>query len=143
MLGPPVFCHVRNVFAVSARTRAPSGPSAAPGRRFLLSATLAAICVACGVGGREDLIGRYVVPATGEAWTLRDDGSCTIERGGTAIPCEWEFRRRDGETRLVVVATVQVGAARNVRRYVLTPGKWPGRPVTIPLSASATLRKTN
>ena len=99
--------------------------------------------MACGVSGREDLIGRYVVPSTGEAWTLREDGTCTIERGGARIPCEWEFRQRDGETRLVVSATAAAGAPPQGRRYVLTPSKWPGQPVTIPLSSSATLRKTD
>lgn len=80
--------------------------------------------------------------STGETWTLRDDGTCSIERGGAALPCEWEYRERNGETRLVVTTAGSAGAtAHPGRRYVLAPSKWPGRPVTIPLSASATLVK--
>jgi hypothetical protein len=105
---------------------------------------LAVAWAGCGVNGRESLIGRYVVPSTGEAWTLRDDGTCSIERSGVVLACEWEYRERLGETRLVVTAADAADAApRHSLRYVLTPSKWPGRPVTIPLSPSATLEKRN
>jgi hypothetical protein len=110
--------------------------------RLVLASVLAAASAACGVSGRDSLIGRYVVPSTGEAWTLRDDGTCTSERAGAVLACEWEYRERKGETRLVVTAAGSEDSARRHRRqYVLTPSKWPGRPVTIPLSASATLEK--
>lgn len=99
-------------------------------------------CSACTTPPREAVVGRYVVPATGETWTLRDDGSCTIERGGFARPCEWEYRKDDRGTRVVVtVSDAAAGGAPHTHRYVLTPGKWAGQPVTLPLSSEDTLEK--
>lgn len=102
-----------------------------------LALGLAAASIGCGVDGREPLIGSYVVRGTGERWTLREDGTCTIERAAAVLACEWEYRDRNGERRLVVTTTGQ----RHQSRYVLAPSKWPGRAVTIPLSSSATLEK--
>jgi hypothetical protein len=120
-------------------------PETAAGYRraaiWRLAPALGLACLACGVPGREALVGRYVAAATGEKWVLNDDGSCAIERAGTTVACEWEYRERMGETRLVVTITAVPGSASPGRRYVLTPSKWPGRPVTIPLSPSATLER--
>jgi hypothetical protein len=109
----------------------------------ILAAGLAlAATAACGVGERQVLVGHYVAPATGESWTLEEDGSCRIERAGATLACEWVYREGEGGTRLVVTLQDAGGApATHARRYVLTPSKWPGQPVTIPLSSSATLEK--
>ncbi|HET8648233.1 MAG TPA: hypothetical protein VFO85_22240 [Vicinamibacteria bacterium] len=98
---------------------------------------------ACAVSDREALVGRYVVEGSGETWVLRDDGACTIARGGAVIPCEWEYRQQDDEGPRVVVTVAEggPGAARHLRRYVLAPRRVPGRPVMMPLSRSATLVK--
>lgn len=87
-------------------------------------------------------MGRYIVAATGETWTLRRDGTCTIERGGGTTPCEWEYRQDDHGTRVIVsVSDAAAGGAPHTRRYVLTPSKWPFQPVTLPLSKADTLEK--
>jgi hypothetical protein len=96
----------------------------------------------CGVRDREVLVGQYVAPATGETWTLDEDGTCRIERTGATLPCEWVYRKGEDGTRLVVTVKGIPGAPEShSRRYVLTPSKWLGQPVTIPLSSTATLQK--
>jgi hypothetical protein len=103
---------------------------------------LALVAAGCGVSDRQALVGRYQVPATGETWTLEDDGSCRIERGRTVQACEWVYREDEEGTRLIVtVAGAAGGPAPHKRTYVLAPSKSPGRPITIPLSRSATLEK--
>jgi hypothetical protein len=104
-------------------------------------AGLALLAAGCGVRDRQALVGRYVVDGTGETWTLQDDGRCRIERNGATEACEWVFRQGEDGIRLVVTVGAGGGPAAHSRRYVLAPGKWPGQPVTIPLSASRTLRK--
>ena len=109
---------------------------------ILAAGTALAATAACGVSDRQVLVGHYVAPATGESWTLSDDGSCRIERAGATLGCEWVYREGEGGTRLVVTVQEAWGTAEtHSRRYVLTPSKWPGQPVTIPLSSSATLEK--
>ena len=113
-------------------------------QRFGLLAVLAATAGAgCGVRDRQVLVGHYVAPATGESWTLEEDGSCRIERSGGALACEWVYQRLEGGgTRLVVTVRGAPGLPEtHSRKYMLTPSKWPGQPVTIPLSSSATLEK--
>jgi hypothetical protein len=105
-------------------------------------ALAALLAAGCDVSGRQALVGRYQVPATGETWTLADDGSCRIERGGTVQACEWVYRQDEEGTRLIVtVAGAAGGPAPHARTYVLAPSKSPGRPITIPLSSSVTLEK--
>jgi hypothetical protein len=107
--------------------------------RRLLVAVLAACAAACGVKEREALVGRYTVSGrAGEEWVLADDGTCRIHRAGASQACEWELREDASGTRLRV--TLQAGGG-SPRTYVLAPSRWPGRPVTIPLDASATLVK--
>ena len=109
---------------------------------FGLSALLVAATAGCGVRDRQVLVGQYVAAATGETWTLNEDGSCRIERPGGTEACEWVYRQGDDGTRLVVTVTGPAGTpSTHSRRYVLTPSKWIGQPVTIPLSSAATLEK--
>lgn len=98
---------------------------------------------ACGVRDRELLVGRYVVRGRpGEAWVLEDDGSCRIERGTTVSRCEWEYREDASGVRLLVtMAEGGTGGSAHRRRYRLTPSRWPGQPVTMPLDRHATLEK--
>jgi hypothetical protein len=97
---------------------------------------------ACGVRDRQVLVGHYVAAATGESWTLEDDGSCRIERAGLTQACEWVYRQGEGGTRLVVTLKGAPGMPDSYSRtYVLTPSQWLGQPITIPLSSSATLEK--
>jgi hypothetical protein len=112
------------------------------GVRPLPALLLALACGACGVREREALVGRYVVRGRpGEAWVLEDDGSCRIERGATVVRCEWEYREdASGVTLLVTLAEGAAGSTHR-RRYRLTPSRWPGQPVTIPLDREATLEK--
>ena len=108
-------------------------------RRFLL--LLAVTTLACGVAGRDMLIGRYAVRGRpGEAWVLEDDGTCRIERGTAVEACEWEYREDASGTKLRVTMSGPAGPQPR-RRYVLTPSKWPGQRVTIPLTRDATLEK--
>jgi len=102
--------------------------------------------VACGVSGREDLVGRYEASGDGrQTWTLDADGTCTIvRRPGEATPpqttrCEWEYVDREGRASLVVtVLPPDAGAGtRDRMRYVLTPSRFPGGTVTIPLGAGS------
>jgi hypothetical protein len=103
---------------------------------------LAVATAGCGVHDRQVLVGHYVAPATGEIWTLDEDGSCRIERAGETEACEWVYRQGEDGTRLVVTVKAPAGPpSMHSRRYVLTPSKWIGQPVTIPLSPSATLEK--
>jgi hypothetical protein len=103
---------------------------------------LAAAVTGCGVPDRQVLVGRYVAAETGETWTLNPDGTCRIQRPGASEACEWLYREGEGGTRLVVTVTATAGGTPALsRRYVLVPSKWPGQPVTIPLSSSATLEK--
>lgn len=103
---------------------------------------LALATAGCGVRDRQVLVGHYVVATTGEAWTLQDDGTCRIERPGATEACEWVYREGEEGTRLVVTVKGAVGSpSTHSRRYVLTPSKWWGQPVTIPLSSTATLEK--
>lgn len=96
----------------------------------------------CGVRDRQVLVGHYVATGTGEAWTLDDDGTCRIERAGATETCEWVYREGEDGTRLVVTLKgAGGGSPTHSRRYVLTPSRWLGQPVTIPLSSSATLEK--
>jgi hypothetical protein len=106
----------------------------------MLAGALVLVTAGCGVRDRQVLIGHYVVPGTGEAWTLEEDGTCRIERGGATLPCEWVYQEDEDGARLVVTVN-RAGAAPSTLRYVLTPSKWLGQPLTIPLSASATLEK--
>ena len=62
-----------------------------------------------------------------------------IERAGTRQACEWEYREGPEGTRLLVTVAPGPGGIRT--RYVLTPSKWPGQPVTIPLTHGLTLEK--
>src|SRR5262245_753240 len=111
-------------------------------RMCLLVGAMGLAAAGCGVRDRQVLVGHYVAAATGEAWTLEDDGTCRIERNGRIQACEWVYRQGEDGTRLVVTLTGTRGAsATDSRRYVLTPSKWPGQRVTIPLSSSATLEK--
>lgn len=106
-----------------------------------------ALGAACGVSGREDLVGRYETNGDGprETWMLAPDGTCTVARGrGGATPpettrCEWEFVDRGGSASLVVTVLPPEGAAGmwHRTRYVLTPSRFPGGTVTIPLGAGS------
>jgi hypothetical protein len=111
-------------------------------------ATLLALAavMACGVDGRADLVGRYETSGDGprETWTLAADGTCAIARPTTDGPmessrCEWEYVDRQGTTSLVVTMLPPEGAGgtRNRTRYVLTPSRFPGGTVTIPLGAGS------
>jgi hypothetical protein len=110
----------------------------------LLALTLGA---ACGVSGREDLVGRYETHGDGprETWMLAADGTCTIVRQtGEARPpqstrCEWEYVDREGRASLVVTVLPRDAGAgtRHRARYVLTPSRFPGGTVTIPLGAGS------
>jgi hypothetical protein len=111
-------------------------------------ATLLALAAvtACGVDGRADLVGCYETSGDGprETWTLAADGTCAIVRPTIDGPmesrrCEWEYVDRQGRTSLVVtVLPPDAGAGtRNRTRYVLTPSRFPGGTVTIPLGAGS------
>lgn len=101
---------------------------------------------ACGIDGREDLVGRYETNGEGprETWTLAADGTCAIVRpadDGKAetTRCEWEYVDREGRTSLLVTVLPSEGVAgtRHRTRYVLTPSRFPGGTVTIPLGAGS------
>ena len=109
-------------------------------RLGILGCAAALATAGCGVRDRQVLIGHYVVRGTGEAWNLEEDGTCRIERGGEILACEWVYQEDEQGARLVVTVK-RAGDAPSTLRYVLTPSKWLGQPVTIPLSASATLEK--
>lgn len=105
-----------------------------------------ALGAGCGVNGREDLVGRYETNGDGprETWTLAADGTCTVVRPerdakSEATRCEWEYVDREGSTKLIVTVLAPEGddAARHRTRYVLTPGRFPGGRVTIPLGAGS------
>jgi hypothetical protein len=103
-----------------------------------------ALGAACGVDGREDLVGRYEADDDGprQTWTLAGDGTCAIVRPGRdaaseTTRCEWEYVEREGRTTLLVtVLAMENDAARQRIRYVLTPSRFPGSAVTIPLGGS-------
>jgi hypothetical protein len=106
---------------------------------------LAAV-TACGVDGRADLVGRYETSGDGprETWTFAADGTCAIVRPTTDGPkesrgCEWEYVDREGRTSLVVMVLPPDGGAgtRHRARYVLTPSRFPGGTLTIPLGAGS------
>lgn len=113
----------------------------------MIAVVTLALCAACGVGGRADLVGRYEAKGDGrrEAWTLAADGTCTIVRRPVeAMPpettrCEWEYVDREGGASLVVTVLPPEGAVgtRHRTRYVLTPSRFPGGTVTIPLGAGS------
>jgi hypothetical protein len=114
-------------------------------------ASFVVLATGCGVGARNDLVGRYVAVAEGrrETWTLRADGTCEIVRQVEGAPsetarCEWEWVEREGSATLVVTprpASESPGAVRHRTRYVLKPTRLPGGIVTIPLGTGADLRK--
>jgi hypothetical protein len=117
-------------------------PAKVYAKTCLLVGLLALATAGCGIRDRQVLVGHYIVAATGEAWTLEDDGTCRIERAGDTLACEWVYREGEDGTRLVVtVKGAAGGPPTHSRRYVLAPSKWLGQPVTIPLSSSATLEK--
>jgi hypothetical protein len=107
------------------------------------------LAIACGVRDREDLIGRYEADPGGrhEVWTLREDGTCSIvrqtPRGEAQTGCEWELGERGGRRVLVVTVAEPAGASRHRTTYVLTPSRFPGGVVSIPLGPGegAVLRK--
>ena len=108
-----------------------------------LAATLGA---GCGVGGREDLVGRYQTTDDGqrETWSLAPDGTCAIGRPAAdgslrTIRCEWEWVEREGRASLVVTVLPPAEAAgtRHRTRYVLTPSRLWGGAVTIPLGGES------
>lgn len=110
------------------------------GRHPFRAGLLLAALAACGVRDRETLFGRYAARGRpGEFWVLDPDGGCRIERGRTVEACEWEYRERALGT--TVVVTIGGAGGRHTRRYVLTPSRWPGQPVTIPLTRDVTLEK--
>jgi hypothetical protein len=106
-----------------------------------------ALGAACGVSGREELVGRYETNGDGprETWILAADGTCTIVRwrGGATPPettrCEWEYVDRGGGASLIVTVLPPEAAVgtRHRARYVLTPSRFPGGTVTIPLGAGS------
>lgn len=116
-------------------------------RRGLVALLALALAAACGVNGREDLVGRYETSGDGpgETWTLATDGTCTIvrRRGGATPPettrCEWEYVHRGGRASLMLTVLPPEGATRTRHRarYVLTPSRFPGGSVTIPLGAGS------
>lgn len=109
--------------------------------RRRLALLLALSALGCGVRSRDALIGRYAVRGrAGEAWVLEDDGTCRVERGPAVEACEWEYSEDAAGTKLRVTMSDPAGSAHR-RRYILTPSKWPGQPVTIPLARDATLEK--
>jgi hypothetical protein len=111
-----------------------------------------ALAAGCGVSERAELVGRYRAEGGGreEHWRLEADGTCEIarethERKVGTVSCEWHWVERDGSRKLVI--TIRSGAATadagvDQTRYVLTPSRFPGGPVTIPLGqGGAELRK--
>jgi hypothetical protein len=111
--------------------------------RRCLAVVLALAALGCGVREREALVGRYAVRGrAGEAWVLEDDGTCRVERGPQIEACEWEYTEDASGTKLRVTMAAPAGSAHR-RRYVLTPSKWPGQPVTIPLAPDATMEKVD
>ena len=121
--GRPLSCHARVV------------------PRVLCLLALALLATGCGVHDRGELVGRYALGAGEASWSLAADGTCLIERAGTREACEWVYREGPEGTRLVV--TVPPGKSGIGTRYVLTPSKWPGQPVTIPLTDELTLEKVS
>jgi hypothetical protein len=105
---------------------------------------VASLAAACGVSEREQLVGRYEAGAGDrrETWYLAADGTCEIARAGTVRRCEWEFVERDGRRTLAVTLFPDAReATRHRTRLVLSPTRWPGGAVTIPLGATGELRK--
>jgi hypothetical protein len=102
-----------------------------------------ALGLACGVDGREALVGRYEAAIDGrrEQWSLAADGTCEIVREVAAAAaettrCEWEYVDREGRRALIVTVLGSDGpgaASPHRTRYVLTPTRLPWEPVTIPL----------
>ena len=114
-----------------------------PGRA-LTAAALAVSLAACGVSGREDVVGRYVTGDGGgrETWSLAGDGSCEIARPTGVTRCEWELIDRDGRPMVSVTLLRDANdVARHRIRLLLTPSRLPGSVVTIPLPAGGELRK--
>ncbi len=115
-------------------------------RRRAVNVVTLALGVSCGVNGRDDLVGRYETRGDGprETWTLADDGTCGIVRPGRdaaseTTRCEWEYVEREGRATLIVtvLARERDAAARHRTRYVLTPSRFPGAALTIPLGAGS------
>ena len=107
-------------------------------------ALLGAFLAGCGVSGREDVVGRYVTgeSATRETWSLAADGSCEIARPAGTTRCEWEMVDRDGRPTIALTLLPDADdAARHRMRLLLTPSRFPGGVVTIPLPAGGELRK--
>lgn len=111
--------------------------------RPALAAT-AACLAACGVSDRAELVGRYEARTERgtQAWTLEGDGTCRIERSpatgaNSSAPCEWTFAEHDGRRVLRVTVTVAApghpGESSHRTVYVLTPSRFPGGRVSIPL----------
>jgi hypothetical protein len=113
-------------------------------RHGLAALVTLALGAACGVDGREDLVGRYETSGGGprETWTLAGDGTCAIARpaaDGKDERCEWEYVDREGRASLVVTMLPPDDAlgTRHRTRYVLTPSRFPGGTVTIPLGPAS------
>lgn len=120
-------------------------PAHARGPRALRAVVaVASLAAACGVSEREQLVGRYEAGAGDrrETWYLAADGTCEIARAGTVRRCEWELVERDGRRTLAVTLLPDTReATRHRTRLVLSPTRWPGGAVTIPLGATGELRK--